>query len=224
MLPIRPEPPAVYDTVPNLTYAPTWSNHTYGDCTVAARANQCLIEDIAHAVVPVTNERLIIDEYFNLTEGHDQGLALLTALKHWRRAPFLNQLPLHAFVRFDADDVEQVKFVVSTFGTAYVALWLPLAWKTLDIWDTGFGPSYATGSWGGHCVEIHAYSKRYLTCFTWGCRQLITWSALAFYCDEAYAVLGPDWSTATMPDPHGLDLAALNDALAHVTSDARDTD
>jgi hypothetical protein len=38
------------------------------------------------------------------------------------------------------------------------------------------------------------------------------------YCDEAYAMLAPDWFDETGRDPQGLDLKTLTDDLRFVTS------
>ena len=212
-----PPLPASHHTAPQVKKTPTWSNTRYGDCTVAARANQCWLEDVEHGVQPIDDERLIVNEYFDLTNGADVGLSLLEALKHWRRVPFLNKEPIHAYAGVDLADMDEVKWTIANLGTLYCALWMPIAWQRTAIWTTGLGPAYHAGSWGGHCVEIHAYDADFLTCFTWGYLQKITWNALRAYSDEAYAVLGPDWATATMPSPYGLDLASLSTYLDQIS-------
>ena len=74
----------------------------------------------------------------------------------------------------------------------------------------------APGSWGGHAVIIGAYDNNTLTCITWGAPKKMTWSFWDAYCDEAYALLSPDWATGQKAAPSGFDLAALQADLKQV--------
>jgi len=173
-----------------------------------------MVEDLANNREPILNEQKVVQEYFNLTGGADQGLSLLAALKHWRISPFLNPLPLFAFASIAVNDREQIRYVIRYFGTAYIALWMPLAWHSARVWDVGSGRAYVYGSWGGHCVQISGYDENGVQCYTWGQTQLITWAGLARYSNEAYVVLGPDWTDGAKAAPCGLDLETLKNDLA----------
>ena len=212
-------PPRSCDTAPTIVAPPTWSNTRYGDCTVAARANQCLVEDCAHAAAPILDPQLVIDEYFELTQNHDTGLSMRVALNHWRKSPFLNTRPIHAYAAIDPVSSYQVRQAIYTFGSSFIALNLPTAWRGAHLWTRGIGHAYAPGSWGAHCVALIAYDPDTVVALTWGARQPITWSALAYYCDEAYAVLGPDWSDINMPSPRGIDLDMLRADLAAIDTE-----
>jgi len=65
------------------------------------------------------------------------------------------------------------------------------------------------GSWGGHAVFVPAYDARGLICITWGALKRMTWEFWAAYCDEAYALLSPDWQMPNTQAPGGIDWSAL---------------
>ena len=75
----------------------------------------------------------------------------------------------------------------------------------------------APGSWGGHAVPVVAYDSRSLTVVTWGALQTMTWGFWAAYCDEAYAILSPDYleqKGGQSIAPSGFNLTQLRDDLA----------
>ena len=83
------------------------------------------------------------------------------------------------------------------------------------MWDwTGSldGPD-APGSWGGHAVNVVAYDDAGLTVVTWGALQRLTWAFWQRYCDEAWAIISPDF-LAGGRSPQGFDLPALEHDLA----------
>jgi hypothetical protein len=59
-----------------------------------------------------------------------------------------------------------------------------------------------------------AESPETLTCVTWGERLKMSHNFFGDYCDEAYAVLSPDWLTAKGNSINGLNLAALQRDIA----------
>ena len=73
------------------------------------------------------------------------------------------------------------------------------------------GPG-SPGSWGGHAVIVAAYNPRRVTCITWGEIKQMTWSFFSAYCEEAYAVLGPEWCKDGKA-PSGFDLQGLQNDL-----------
>jgi hypothetical protein len=110
------------------------------------------------------------------------------------------------------------------FGGCYVGLALPKTaqaqtqnhqpWSVTSAGTTGDG---APGSWGGHAVPVMAYDTRSLTVVTWGALQTMTWGFWAAYCDEAYAILSPDFlkqKGGQTVAPSGFNLAQLQEDLA----------
>lgn len=90
---------------------------------------------------------------------------------------------------------------------------LPKSAQTQDVWDVDTSPNGQPGSWGGHCVFVPDYDANGLTCITWGAPKKMTWGFWGTYCDEAHALLSPDWQP-----PAGFDMAALQADLGTVTA------
>jgi hypothetical protein len=64
---------------------------------------------------------------------------------------------------------------------------------------------------------VVAYDSRSLTVVTWGALQSMTWGFWAAYCDEAYAILSPDYldqKAGQTVAPNGFNLAQLQEDLA----------
>ena len=106
-----------------------------------------------------------------------------------------------------------MKQAIALFGGLYIGLSLPLSAQTQDVWDVDTSPNGKRGSWGGHCVFVPDYDATGLTCITWGAPKKMTWPFWGTYCDEAHALLSPNWKA-----PAGFDLAALQADLASVIS------
>lgn len=101
------------------------------------------------------------------------------------------------------------------FGGNHIGLNLPWAWSRNTgpgkVWDVGSGPDYRPGSWGGHSVPFVAFDKSANEglVVTWAAVQRITFRALQRYCDEAWALIAPEWVDGSHPAPSGFDLAAV---------------
>ena len=89
-----------------------------------------------------------------------------------------------------------------------------------QIWSvppSGTGGDGAPGSWGGHAVPVVAYDSRSLTVVTWGALQTMTWGFWQAYCDEAYAILSPDFLAQKKGQPvtpDGFDVQLLLEDLS----------
>ena len=109
---------------------------------------------------------------------------------------------------------------MSIFGNCYVGLMMPLSAQTQSIWSVPPGGPVghgAPGSWGGHAVPVVAYDPEGLTVVTWGALKRMTWGFWAAYCDEAYAILSPDYleqKGGKSVVPAGFDLQQLQEDLA----------
>jgi hypothetical protein len=65
-------------------------------------------------------------------------------------------------------------------------------------------------------VPVVAYDAHGLTVVTWGALKRMTWGFWQAYCDEAYALLSPDFLNASGVAASGFDLAQLNADLKTV--------
>lgn len=112
---------------------------------------------------------------------------------------------------------DELKQIVDIFGTAYIGLQLPLTAQDQvgNIWQVPKNGPFrngSPGSWGGHCVPIVGYLPHAVLCVTWGAIQLISWSFLFYYMDEAWAPLSPDWiEKAKQVSPSGFNWQQLAD-------------
>ena len=75
----------------------------------------------------------------------------------------------------------------------------------------------APRSWGGQAVSVMAYDARGVTVITWGAPQFMTWGFWNTYCDEAYAIISPDFlekKAGQLATPDGFNLQQLQADLA----------
>jgi len=223
-----PAPPAHEDWTKPVRNWPMMGNDTIGDCTCAAAGH--LIEDwtanVGDPVIPPDNSIIqaysAITGYNPVTHANDNGAAELDVLNFWRRTGIDNH-KIQAFVALEPQNTDHIRDAVLLFGGVYIGLALPLSAQTQTIWTvppggpTGQG---APGSWGGHAVPVVGYDNRTLTCVTWGKLKKMTWSFWQTYCDEAYAVLSPDWINSKNFAPNNFDLATLQADLQQVVGAA----
>ncbi|MGB0034318.1 MAG: hypothetical protein WBP79_02450 [Candidatus Acidiferrales bacterium] len=219
-----PAPPAKESWTKPVSTWPMMANDTIGDCTCAA-AGHLIEEWTANAstlVVPPTAD--IIAAYSAITgynpadPSTDRGAVELDVLNYWRQTGIAGR-KIEAFVALEPQNTEHVKDGVMLFGAVYIGLALPISAQTQTVWSvppggaTGQG---APGSWGGHAVPIVGYDHRTLTCVTWGKLLKMTWGFWHTYCDEAYAILSPDWIKSNHYSPGNFDLATLQADLAQL--------
>jgi len=196
-------------------YGPGVPRQGLGDCTIAAVAHAVQVWTLKAGMVTVPDATVL--NYYESWDGYkpgdpksDQGGEELTVLKDWRKDGFSGH-KLLAFADPDPQDELHVRQSVYLFGGLYVGVALPLSAQTQDVWDVASGPQGQPGSWGGHAVFVPDYDADGLTCITWGQLKRMTWGFWGTYCDEAHALLSPDWQP-----PAGFDMAALKADLGKV--------
>lgn len=174
-----------------------------------------------------------------LTVGLDETLALYRRVSGWNgRAgdpsdagvvllDMLNSLrhdgQLYAFAEVDRGDLQEMRAAHYLFGGVLLGYALPAYLEQRVAADVaapwvrrGRGAltgSAEPGSWGGHAV-CSVRDDRWRVC-TWG--QVVRMSA-AFhfaYCDEAYALITPEWFSSDR-SPAGFDLDALRADLGRL--------
>jgi hypothetical protein len=210
---------------------PVYCNDTINDCTCAA-AGHLIQEWTANAgreVTPTNNE---IVEAYEAISGYrpgapttDRGTTKLAVLNYWRQRGIAGHR-IHSFLSIEPRNHDQVRDAVQLLGGAYVGLMLPLSAKyqlrkplNQTVWSVPPGGPARDGeprSWDGHSVPVVAYDHRTLTVVSWGEPMRMTWQFLDTYCDEAFAILAPEWIDAKGL-PRGFDLDRLNSDLAYVT-------
>ena len=90
-----------------------------------------------------------------------------------------------------------------------------------NAWTVTSGPDAAAGSWGGHCVNLVGFSATGPVCVTWGRLMPMSWEFFASYCDEAYALVSPDFLIDGKAAPNGLNLSQLSTTPARCAGSPR---
>lgn len=190
-------------------------NNLYGNCTIVTPAHAIL----AWRANELSDTRRISDNAvieLSREMGALNGYNILDRLRYWRKLGMWANL-LWAFASVDPLDRPSIARAINTFGVVDIGVNLPLAWRNADEWTTGTGRNYRPGSWGGHSVPLVGYDKTNVYAVTWGQIVPMTWDALTTYCDEAYALIDPDWIAGDSFSPSGLDLNAMHVDLMTIT-------
>lgn len=188
-------------------------NDTLGDCTCAAVGHciQFWTTDRKCAVIIPDSDILSLYEkvggYVPGNPSTDQGAVELDVLNYWKANPVDGHV-LSAYVAINPLSNQELMDAVYYFGCAYIGVLLPISCQTQEIWDVVSGSDGDPGSWGGHAIPIVAYDKDYVYCITWGQIKKMTRAFYTKYCDEAYALLSPDW-TDQGNSIDGFDIATL---------------
>lgn len=219
--------PAVFDLAHRITNLGMLGNDQLGDCTCAGVAHLIQAWTDYNGKPFVPTEADTIDFYCDTcgyVEGDpstDNGGILLDVLNYWRKHGF-NGHSIDGYVAINTTDVQEVKNALYYFGGLYVGVALPISAQSQDVWDVpilGTRGKGAPGSWGGHCIaNVLQYDDVGLTTITWGALKRMTWKFFLTYCDEAYAVLSPDWMDANGVSATGFNVAELQKDLALIAS------
>ena len=195
-------------------------NDRYGNCVIATAAHLLLTwrANESHDARPITDQAVIA---LSREMGALDGYNILDRLKYWRTTGMFGD-NLWAFTSLSPQNIDHVKLAIFTLGAADIGVNLPRAWQNADEWDVGYGPAYRPGTWGGHSVPHVGYDANNVYAVTWGQIIPMTWPALAYYCDEAYALIDSQWITQQGKSPVGLDLPSLHAALCDIDADDLD--
>lgn len=143
----------------------------------------------------------------------DTGLPCLDVLK-WVRANGIGA-DKHgkglAYIKVNHLDIREMRIAAQLFGGTYVGVALPETSMAHvgELWGDASGPIA-----GGHCIAQYMARPDELGYITWGDRQLATWPWHLSCCDEAYALIAPEWCDGSKPAPSGFDIDKLRAYLA----------
>ena len=210
---------------------PHWgmmANDAVGDCTCAA-AGHLVIEWCANEGVEVRIQDADVLAAYSAVSGYDpktglndNGAVELDVLNRWRTDGFFGGHHITAFAALHENNPDHLKAACYLFGGAYIGLALPTTAQNQDVWEVV--PGTVPGSWGGHAVPIIGYNQTGPVCVTWGEAKQMTWAFYQACCDEAYAVLGPEWTGSDKVAPNGFNLTALIQDLQLVATGVRQSE
>lgn len=215
--PSLPPPPASIAWGRSVARWGMMQNDALGDCTCAAAGHLVMAWASENKKLVVPADAQIVAAYSAITgyapsdPTSDRGAVELDVLKFWRASGIAGH-KIGAFASVSPKNVGHVKSAIALFGGLYIGVALPLSAQGQAVWDVPKGGARGKGkpgSWGGHAVPVIGYDASGLTVVTWGQPLKMTWAFWAAYCDEAYALLSPDWVDGTAPAPSGFDLATL---------------
>ncbi|MGC9157388.1 MAG: hypothetical protein ACP5FH_00245 [Terracidiphilus sp.] len=221
LTPALPAPPPSADWTRGITAWGMMLNDQLGDCTIAGlghaiqvwTANTTTEQTVPDSAILTAYEQW--DGYVPGDPSTDQGGIELDVLNDFRQDG-LDGHKLLAFADPAVADLTEIRQAINLFGGVYIGLALPLTAQTQDVWDVvpdnGSGNTQA-GSWGGHAVFVPSYDQNGFTCVTWGVLKKMTTAFWSSYCDEAHALLSPDWIGAK-GSPEGFNLQQLEADLA----------
>ncbi len=225
--PALPPPPAQHDLTSKINSWGMMDNDQLGDCTCAA-AGHLIMEWTANAgkkMVTPTDKQIVaaysaITGYNPGTGANDNGAVEIDVLNYWRQSGIAAH-KIGAYVALEPSNHIHIMDSVYIFEGCYIGLQLPVSaqaqvqnhqpWSVPPGGPTGDGKP---GSWGGHAVPVVAYDARGVTVVTWGALQAMTWSFWEAYCDEAYAIISPDYLNDKQESPAGFNMQQLQADLA----------
>ena len=227
-MPSLPPVPLSCDWSQGITDWGMMRNNDLGDCTIAA-AGHLMKQWTTNsgAMFTVTDSDIVaayaaVTGYSPSNPSSDTGAVEIDVLNYWRQYGIAGH-KIGAYVALNPADGAHIKAAIYLFGGAYIGLALPRSAQNQDVWDVPGIVDGAFGngeprSWGGHAVEVVAYDQNGLTVVTWGALKRMTWNFWNKYCDEAFAVLSPDFLSKAGTTPGGFDIAALTADLGSVTN------
>ncbi len=203
---------------------PMFMNDMVGDCTCASLGHAGIAWNANNGSPWRPNDRQILEMYMALgydpeVPGTDNGAQMLDALNNVRKFGIGGRKLVDAYVAI-GKTVEEFKFSIDRLGGVYLGLALPESARNQAKWIValaGTGGKAERNSWGGHAVFAVAYNAHGIFIVTWAGLQFVSWRWLLAYCDEAYALLSPDWADADGA-PNGFDYAALKADLSAVAA------
>lgn len=209
-------PPEVRDWHSTISDWGVMGNDRYGNCVIVTAAHAIL----AWRANELGDRNRITDSAvieLSTSMGALRGYNILERCKYWRKVGMWSD-KLWAFASVVPANFEHVRVAINSFGVVDIGVNMPSAWKSTDTWDVGFGPTYRPGTWGGHSVPLVGYDLAYVYLVTWGKVIRMTWAALSYYCDEAFALIDQNWLAGDSISPSGFNLPQLHADLMTITS------
>ena len=212
-----------------------FGNDSWGDCVIAARANQQLRFELYrhNKIIPVSTDD-VLKEYWTEEDASgvktcwlsktfgkhpDEGLAMIDSLKRWRKLGWVlngNNYTIFAFASLDFKNKVEVKQATYLLQGIQVGIQLPQsAINQFNNGESWYVSNENSQIIGGHAIYIVGYDEGGPVCLTWGKKQKITWPFWEKYVDEAYATV--DNKNLWIPDDP-INVELLNHYLNTITS------
>lgn len=194
-------------------------NDVRGCCTIAAKFHQLQIwiaqatgKQVDFSDADILKYYALFDEWNPADpDNTDNGGIIADVLDDWRKADILGH-NLTAYSDPQPQNKTHIMQAINLFGGIDLGFQLPMSAQGKETWEVVSGDD--GGVWGGHNVNAGKYYKSDgPVVISWGRLIPVTWGFWDKYCDEAHALLSPEW-----PIPPGLDTAAMLADLKAVAS------
>lgn len=200
---------------------PMFKNDEIGDCAIAGLAHLIQSWTANESTEVILPDDQVVDLYSTICHYDkgdyrtDEGCVLLDVLKFWRNTG-VNGHKIEGFVSVNPARINEVKAAIYLFGGLYIGVSLPLAAEVNMSWTLPFQNSGIEdkGSWGGHCVIVVDADDSGLSTITWGNKRKMDWAFFQKYCDEAFAIFGPDQWASDGIAPNGFNIDQLRRDLS----------
>lgn len=209
-----------------------WGNDAYGDCVIAAEANNELrLERVETWQTVSIQDGDAINRYKHITgceqpgDERDTGLVILDTMKDWRGNGFKTaykgrDYKIDAYGELDASNPEELRAGIFLLHGIHFGIALPAAAQKMTNqgkWDYNgeSGAQWEPGSWGGHCVYAKRYTNSSIYVLTWEMEIEVTNPFIEKYADEAWGVV--DSLDAWRSSSH-FDVAAMEAALRSIST------
>jgi hypothetical protein len=193
-----------------------------GDCVIAA--NLKIVGGLTgneSGTPALSSNAEALATYAKICGPGDQGCVITNVLNAMKTTGIPLAGVMHkigGYVAVDNTNQNEVQVACEVFGPALqLGINLPQAWYNA-VRGNGFIWGPASGSIGGHDVDIVDVSATGVVIATWGYWGTITWAALAdtSIVEECYCSLGPDWYANANMAPNGINGPTLQADLTEL--------
>lgn len=173
---------------------PMFANDRHGCCVISGRAHQTIRFEFEEQqkVLPITDEE-VLNEWRKENGGTEEGLYILDSLKLWRKSGWIaggKKYKIKAFAQSNPRNPKEIKNTIYHDIGIQLGIAMPDTWaKELDAGKPWTDTSLPPNPYNGHCVFVHGYDPKHVTCITWGKKQKMTWEWFMKYVDEAYSCI-----------------------------------
>jgi hypothetical protein len=192
-------------------------NDNWGDCVFAGAAHETMLWNAEVKRSVKFTDGAVLGDYSAVTgfdphdRSTDEGTVVRDALNYRRHLGVRDadgeRHKLGAYVSLEPGDYDQLLEAAYLFSAVGIGFEFPeSAWDQFDAEETWTVVPGAQIE-GGHYVPIVA-RRHTLLCVTWGRVQRMSKKFYEKFCDEAWALLSPEF-LADGKSPEGYDLAVL---------------
>lgn len=225
-------PPAQAHNGGEVKNAGMLGNDELGDCAEAAagHAEECWHDRDSGGQLELTEAQAVamysaVTGYVQGDSSTDQGTVLLDLLNSWRKTSYYVSA-IDAFVEVSATDTTEHQLAIAFFGVSYVGLELPdsvlptASGIVPFTVDPTTGGANAPNPNNGHCIILTGYdaAKDMFWGLTWGVIIPVSGAFVRGCCDEAYAILSPQWTAKAGRSPSGFNTDQLFADLSLITA------